>query len=122
MNKLAMIILVVLMTGTSCETFRPINKSMDDSLLMTVDCMNETGLRQSIVMLMRSNWARDVTATPNGKMMTIKAVFLKRELILGKLNQLTADIENLGGVIELTVEENRGTVLQVLDRVPLTDR
>ena len=60
MTKLAMIILVALATCTSCKTISPSNVPFDDSLLMNIDCRNETGTRQTIVMLLRTNRARDI--------------------------------------------------------------
>lgn len=121
MNKLAMIILIVLISGTSCKTITPVT-SGNDSLLMIIDCRDDIALRQTIVMYMRSSRVRDITVTPNAGILTIKGAFTKMELPLSKLNQLSADIENLGGVIEMRVEENRGVIMQTLDRVPYPDR
>jgi hypothetical protein len=119
MTKLAMIILVALATCTSCKTFAPTNTSMDDSLLMNIDCRNEGSTRQSIVMLLRLNRARDIVVSPNGDFLSIRAVFLKRELPVHKLSSLAQDIETTGGVLELRVEENRGAVIQVSQWAPM---
>lgn len=115
MKKLAISTLFVLFICTSCKTFYPATNSLDDSLLMTIDCRNDTALRQTIVFLLRSNKAKDIKYTTSDPMVNIKAVFLKRELPLGKLNELTRDIENLGGGIEIMVEQNPGTILQEVD-------
>jgi hypothetical protein len=118
MTKLAMIILVALATCTSCKTITPTNTSTDDSLLMSIDCRNESSTRQTIVMLLRLNRARDIVVTTNDPYLTIKAVFLKRELPVNKLSVLAQDIETTGGVVELRVEENRGAVMQASQWAP----
>lgn len=86
---------------------------------MSIDCRNETGTRQTIVMLLRTNRARDIVVTPNGPYVSIKAVFLKRELPINKLSVLADNIETTGGVLELRVEENRGAVLQTAQWAPM---
>jgi hypothetical protein len=119
MKKIAMIILVALATCTSCKTFSPSKVPFDDSLLMTIDCRNETGTRQTIVMLLRTNKARDIVVSPDGSYVSIRAVFLKKELPIDRLGTLAQNIESMGGVLELRVEENRGTVLQVAQWAPM---
>lgn len=116
MKKLAIFSLIMLITSTSCKTFYPLKDSLDDALLMNIDCRNDTALRQTIVFLLRSNKARDIKYTTNDPVMNIQAVFLKRELPLGKLNELTRDVENLGGGIEIRMEQNPGTIINTIDR------
>ena len=118
MKKLAMTAMIVLITCTSCKTYYPVKDSLDDALLMNIDCRNDTALRQTIVFLLRTSKARDIKYTTNDPVMNIKAVFLKRELPLGKLNELTRDIENLGGGIEITMEQNPGTIVNTVDWRP----
>jgi hypothetical protein len=119
MNKIAMIILVALATCTSCKTFSPAKVPFDDSLLMTIDCRNESGIKQTIVMLLRTNRARDIVVSPGGSYASIRAVFLKKELPINKLTTLAQNIEGMGGVLELRVEENRGAVLQTSQWAPM---
>jgi hypothetical protein len=120
MKKLAMTTLIVLIACTSCKTFYPVSDrdSLDDSLLMNIDCRNDTALRQTIVFLLRTHKARDLKYTVTDPELNIQATFLKRELPLGKLNELTRDIENLGGGIEIRVENNPGTILQTINTGP----
>jgi hypothetical protein len=121
MKKLAISTLIVLISCTSCKTFYPATdrNSLDDSLLMNIDCRNDTALRQTIVFLLRTNKARDIKYTTTEPELTIKAVFLKRELPLAKLNELTRDIENLGGVLDIRVEQNPGTIMQDVSPVSI---
>ena len=121
MKKLAITTLIVLFACTSCKTFYPVSdrNSLDDSLLMNIDCRNDTALRQTIAFLLRANKARDLKYTVTDPELNIQATFLKRELPLNKLNELTRDIENLGGGIEIRVENNPGTILQTIDRGPV---
>ena len=121
MKKLAMTALIVLFACTSCKTFYPVSdrNSLDDSLLMNIDCRNDTALRQTIVFLLRTRKARDLKYSVNDPVINIQATFLKRELPLNKLNELTRDIENLGGVIEIRVENNPGTILQTINSGPV---
>jgi len=120
MKKLAMTTLIVLIACTSCKTFYPVgdHDSLDDSLLMNIDCRNDTALRQTIIFLLRTHKARDLKYTATDPELNIQATFLKRELPLGKLNELTRDIENLGGGIEIRVENNPGTILQTINTGP----
>lgn len=120
MKKLAITTLIVLLTCTSCKTFYPAKDSMNDSLLITIDCRNQTGLKQSIVMLFRIYKARDLKVSDSigGESLSISAAFLKTELPQGKLTELVQQIENLGGVIETRVEENRGPVVQAASYIP----
>lgn len=119
MNKIAMIILVALAACTSCKTISPAKVPFDDSLLMTIDCRNEVSVKQTIVMLLRTNKARDIVVSPDGSYVVIKAVFLKKELPINKLGTLAQNIESMGGVLELRVEENRGSILQVSQWAPM---
>jgi hypothetical protein len=119
MTRLAMIILVALATCTSCKTLSPSNVPFEDSLLMNIDCRNETGTSQTIVLLLRTNKARDIVVSPNGPFVSIRAVFLKRELPINKLSTLAEDIERTAGVLDLRVEENRGAVLQTSQWAPM---
>jgi len=121
MKKLAITTLIVLFACTSCKTFYPVSdrNSLDDSLLMNIDCRNDTALRQTIVFLLRTRKARDLKYTVTDPAVNIQATFLKRELPLNKLNELTRDIENLGGVIEIRVENNPGTILQTINSGPV---
>ena len=121
MKKLAITTLIVLFACTSCKTFYPVSdsNSLDDSLLMNIDCRNDTALRQTIVFLLRTNKARDIKYTVTEPALNIKATFLKRELPLNKLNELTRDIENLGGGIEIDVVSNPGTIINEIERGPI---
>lgn len=119
MKKLAMIILVAIATFTSCKTISPSNVPYDDSLLMNIDCRNETSTRQTIVMLLRTNKARDIVVSPDGSYLIIRAVFLKKELPINKLSVLAENIESLGGVLQLRVEENRGVIMQTAQWAPM---
>jgi len=121
MKKLSITTLIVLFACTSCKTFYPVSdrNSLDDSLLMNIDCRNDTALRQTIVFLLRTRKARDLKYTVTDPAVNIQATFLKRELPLNKLNELTRDIENLGGVIEIRVENNPGTILQTINSGPV---
>src|SRR5690349_24237669 len=88
MKKLAMTALIALIICTSCKTFYPVRDTANESLLITVDCRNDAGLKQSIVMLFRTYKARDLKVTTdslNDGSMTISAAFLKTELPQGKL-------------------------------------
>jgi hypothetical protein len=121
MKKLAITSLIVLIFCTSCKTFYPVSDAMNDSLLITVDCRNQTGTKQSVVMLFRIYKARDLKVTTDqvgAESLSISAAFLKRELPQGKLTELMHEIENLGGVIESRVEENHRAVMQTADFVP----
>jgi hypothetical protein len=120
MKKLAMTTLIVLITCTSCKTFYPVTRdSLDDALQMNIDCRNDTALRQTIVFLLRTNKARDIKYTVKEPELNIKAVFLKRELPLNKLNELTKDIEDLGGGIQIDVVANPGTIINEIERGPI---
>ena len=121
MKKLAMTALIVLIACTSCKTFYPVSErsSLDESLLMNIDCRNDSALRQTIVFLLRTNKVRDVKYIVNDPLLNIQATFLKRELPLAKLNELTRDIENLGGGIEITVQNNPGTIINTVGRGPV---
>jgi hypothetical protein len=120
MKKLAMTALIVLITCTSCKTFYPVNRDpLDDALQMNIDCRNDTALRQTIVFILRTNKARDIKYTVNEPELNIKATFIKRELPLNKLNELTRDIENLGGGIQIDVVSNPGTIINEIERGPI---
>ena len=121
MKKLAIFSLILMITSASCKTFYPVNDTANESLLITVDCRNEAGLKQSIVMLMRVYKARDLKVTNDlnlGETLTISAAFLKKELTQGKLTELMQDIEKFSGVIESRVEDNHRAIMQVSDFVP----
>lgn len=86
---------------------------------MTIDCQNEASLKHTIVMRLRGTKARNLQITPEGHYLKIRAVFLKREVSPIKLFTLTQDIQNMGGVLQTLLEENKGIVAQVIDRIPI---
>lgn len=119
MKKLLIIISISVMALASCKSSSPISSSISDSVLMTIDCRNEAGLKQIIVMKLRGTKARNIQITPDGHFLKINAVFLKREVSPLNLVNLSSDIQNLGGVLQTLMEENRGMVVQVIDRTPV---
>jgi hypothetical protein len=119
MKYFTLVILLMVIVGTSCTTSSPAIGNLNDSVLMTIDCQNEAGLKQIIVMRLRGTKARNLQITPEGHYLKIRAVFLKREVSPIKLYTLTQDIQNLGGVLQTLLEENRGIVAQVIDRSPI---
>jgi hypothetical protein len=119
MKKFTSIILVVLVIGTSCKSSYPANGSFNESILMTIDCRNDKDLKQNILMRLRSTKARNIQVLPEGHFLKIRAVFLKREVSPIKLMNLYSDIQNLGGVLQTLMEENRGIMVQALDRGPV---
>lgn len=118
MKNLTITILVVLIIGTSCKSGYPANGSFNESILMTINCRNDRDLKQNIVMRLRGTKARNIQFAPDGHFLTISAVFLKREVSPIRLMNLSTDIQNLGGVLETLMEENRGIMVQTLDRFP----
>jgi hypothetical protein len=119
MKNLTMTILVVLVIGTSCKSTYPANGSFNESILMTIDCRNDKDLKQNIVTRLRGTKARNIQVSPDGHFLRIRAVFLKREVSPLKLVNLSSDIQNLGGVLQTLMEENRGVMVQTLDRGPI---
>jgi hypothetical protein len=117
MKKFTSIILVVLVIGTSCKSSYPANGSFSDSILMTIDCRNDKDLKQNIITRLRSTKARNIQIIPDGHFLKIRAVFLKREVSPLKLMNLHSDIQSLGGVLLTLLEENKGIMVQVLDRM-----
>jgi len=105
--------------GTSCKTSTPATGNLNESVLMTIDCRNETDLKQIIVMRLRGTKARNLQITSEGAFLKIRAVFLKREVSPLNLYTLSNDIRNLGGVLQTLMEENRGIVVQTIDRSPV---
>lgn len=119
MKYFTLIILLVIIAGTSCTTSNPATGNINDSVLMTIDCRNEADLKQVIVMRLRGTKARNLQITQEGGFLKIRTVFLKREVSAPKLFTLAQDIQNLGGVLQTLMEENRGTVVQVIDIGPV---
>lgn len=119
MKKYLLIILVAFAAATSCKTGSTVTSNFSESILMTIDCRNEADLKQVIVMKLRGTKARNLQITQEGGFLKIRAVFLKREVSPLKLFTLSEDIKNLGGVLQTLMEENRGTVVQVIDRSPV---
>ena len=118
MKYFSLIILLMIITGTSCKTTSPATVNLNESVLMTIDCRNETALKQMIVMRLRGTKARNLQVTPEGQFLKIRAVFLKREVSPLKLYTLSNDIQSMGGVLQTLMEENRGIVVQTVDRSP----
>jgi len=119
MKYFALIILLLIITATSCKTSSTATSNFHESVLMTIDCRNEADLKQIIVMRLRGTKARNLQVTPEGAFLKIRAVFLKREVSPLKLYTLSNDIKNLGGVLQTIMEENRGIVVQTIDRSPV---
>ena len=112
-----MTILVVLAIGTSCKSTYSASGSFNESILMTIDCRNDKVLKQNIFMRLRATKAKNIQVLPDGHFLRIKAVFLKRETSPLKLVNLSSDIQNMGGVLQTLMEENKGIVVQALDRL-----
>jgi hypothetical protein len=119
MKKYTINIIVAVMALVSCKSMSPVSNSNSDSVLMTIDCRNESDLKQIIVMRLRGTKARNLQITPEGAFLKIRAVFLKREVSPIKLYTLSNDIKNMGGVLQTLIEENRGIVVQTIDRSPV---
>jgi hypothetical protein len=119
MKHFTLIILLVIIAVTSCKTSSPAIGNLNDSVLMTIDCRNEPDLKQFIVMRLRGTKARNLQVTQEGAFLKIRAVFLKREVSPIKLYTLSNDIQNLGGVLQTFMEENKGIVAQTIDRSPV---
>jgi hypothetical protein len=119
MKKFIIIILVAVIALASCKSSSPISSSISDYVLMTIDCRNEADLKQIIVMKLRGTKARNIQITPDGHFLQIRAVFLKRDVSPINLVNLSSDIQNLGGVQQTLMEENRGIVVQTIDRTPV---
>ena len=118
MKKYTINIIVAVMALVSCKSMSPVSNFSSDSVLMTIDCRNEADLKQIIVMRLRGTKARNLQITPEGAFLKIRAVFLKREVSPINLYTLSNDIKNMGGVLQTLMEENRGVVVQTIDRSP----
>jgi len=119
MKYFTLLLLLMIIAGTSCTTSSPATGNLNDSVLMTIDCRNETDLKQIIVMRLRGTKARNLKVMPEGAFLKITAVFLKREVSPIKIYTLSNDIQNMGGVLEIFMEENKGIVAQTIDRSPI---
>ena len=119
MKNFTLGILLVIITGASCKSSSPAAGSLNESVLMTIDCRNEADLKQIIVMRLRETKARNLKVTPEGAFLKIRALFLKREISPLKLYTLSNDIRNMGGVLQTFMEENKGIVEQTIDRNPI---
>ena len=105
-RQLFSFLVMVIVLFMACTTTTPTN-SLEDSASIKIECRNENNLKQTVLQYLRSAKARDIGIDPAGDFLDIHAAFRLRDVSLYRVEDLKQDLQQLTGVVNVTIEINK---------------
>lgn len=103
MKRLAFVLLVVLMSITGCKTLST-TKPPEEPIAVRVECRNEPVTCNTVLQLLRSPYARDLTKTVDADFVDIEVVFNNYSAATAeKFSQLEQQLKQIAGVLQVDI-------------------
>ncbi len=117
MQMLSVLAGLCLLAG--CGTTQP-GYTLEDANSIRIELKKDKILQSVVVQRLRSAGAKDITIDDEGVELEITASFRAMDVPLNGLYEIEDDLQQLGGVIYVTVEKNNSVIRQTGDFAKLS--
>lgn len=107
MKKLLFPLLVIFLVIEGCTTSKPHGFSFDDATQISVECSNEPGVRQFVLLKLKSAKAKDIAVKNSGQFLGITASLLNQETPFFRMESVAQELRDTPGITHVLLEENK---------------
>jgi hypothetical protein len=112
MKKVLFPLLAIFFVMESCKSAKPHGFRFDNATLISVECTNEAGIRQFVLLKLRSAKAKDIVVKNNGKFLGITASLLNQETPMFRMESMAQELRDTPGVVQVLLDENKKAIRQ----------
>ena len=105
--------LAIFCLGAGCRTGTPPVNSLEDAFSIKIECRNEKGLEESILMELRAGRAKDIVVSRLGEELDIQAAFRAIDTSPAKVSAIGDRVQQFSGIFFVTIEKDHSVVRQL---------
>ena|ERR1700754_2968813 len=110
--KNAILIVCTALLLSACGSVAPL-RSVDESVNIRVECLDQPGTRQVVLNMLRQAKARDVKETRIASNLEIQASYYVEDNPLWRLEEIAGLLKTQGGVFTVELQDNHHLVKEI---------